>query len=206
MSSDLRGQTIAIYDEQAEGLAQKYGAMPPRVHDIELMLQLAGNPEHPHVLEIGCAAGRDAAEIVKRAEWYMGIDTSARFIEMAREHVPDGSFEVADATRFEYPRNLDAVFAAASLIHLSKAELSTLYKKLSAALRNGGVIYQSLKFSPEYRSEVFTDKFGPRQYYFYNLDLIKELAGPGFEVAHTRHETREGLNHASWIEVALRKR
>jgi SAM-dependent methyltransferase len=203
--SELRAQTIALYDEQAEGLAGKYASMPPRVHDIELMLQLAGNPEHPRVLEIGCAAGRDAAEMAKRANWYLGIDTSPKFIDMARQDVPDGTFEVADAIKFNYPDNLDAVFAAASLIHLSKDELKTLYRKLHAALRVGGIVYQSLKYSPEYRSEVFADKFGPRQYYFYNLELIKELAGPDFEVAHTRQETREGLNHASWIEIALRK-
>jgi SAM-dependent methyltransferase len=203
--SELRAQTIALYDNQAAGLSEKYGSMPSRVSDIELMLELAGNPEHARVLEIGCAAGRDAAEIVKRVDWYLGIDTSAGFVEMARQHVPDGTFEVADAADFKYPNDLDAVFAAASLIHLNKDELKNLYKKLSVALRAGGVIYQSLKYSPEYRSEVFADEFGPRQYYFYNLGLVKELASPAYEVAHTRQETREGLNHTSWIEIALRR-
>lgn len=202
---DMRQRTAEIYNEQAEGLSKKYGSMAPRVHDIELILELAGNPKHARVVEIGCANGRDAAEIVSRVDWYQGIDIAEEFIKRARQHVPQARFEAADAVEFEYPGELDAVIAFASFIHLDKSELRSLYKKLYKALRPGGVIYQSLKYSPEYRHEVFEDTFGPRLYYFYNLDLIQELAGPGFEVVHTRRETREGLNHASWIEIALRK-
>lgn len=204
--TDLRQQTIDIYNNQAEGLAKKYRSMPPRVKDIALALELAGKPEHARVLEIGCAAGRDAEEIVQKADWYMGIDVAEELIKLARRRLPEATFLVADAAHFEYPDNLDVVIAFASLIHLDESELKTLYKKMAAALRQGGVLYQSLKYSPEYHSEVFTDEFGPRQYYFYNLDLIKELAGPGFEVAHTRQETMKALNHADWIEIALRKR
>lgn len=202
---DPRQQTIDIYNQQARGLSEKYRAMPPRVNDIELALGLAGNPERPRILEIGCADGRDAEAMIDRAEWYLGIDVAEELIKMARQKVPQGDFQVADAVDFDYPDNLDIVMAFASLIHLDRDELNKLYEKLHRSLRQGGVIYQSLKYSPEYRSEVKADQFGPRQYFFYNPDIIQALAGDGFEIAHTRRETMEGLNHAAWVEVALRK-
>ena len=53
--------------------------------------------------------------------------------------------------------------------------------------------------------EAHQDKFGVRQYYFYNLGLITELAGKSFEVAHMRREVRPNANHEAWIEIILRK-
>ena len=202
---NLRQQTIDVYNQQARGLSEKYRAMPPRVKDIELALSLAGNPKQSRILEIGCADGRDAKTMIDRASWYLGIDVAEELIKIARQNVSHGNFQVADAVDFHYPDNLDLVIAFASFIHLDRVELSTIYKKLRRSLRKGGVIYQSLKYSPEYRSEVKADKFGPRQYFFYNPDIIQALAGDGFEIAHTRREIRKGLNHSDWVEVALRK-
>src|SRR6185312_7570824 len=174
---NLRQQTVDVYNDKAQDMAEKFRAIPPRVKDIELALRLAGNPKKPRILEIGCGDGRDAKEIFARAGWFLGIDISEELIKLARLHEPRASFEVADAVEFDYPHNLDAVFAFASFLHLNKAEVKIIFDKLTQAMKSGGVIYLSLKYAPHYKSEVNTDKFGTRQYYFYNPELIKKLAG-----------------------------
>jgi predicted TPR repeat methyltransferase len=84
--TDYRQQTIDIYNQNAAAMAEKFRAIPPRVTDIDLAFELAGNPEHANVVEIGCGDGRDAKEITRRAGTYLGIDISEGLIKLAREH------------------------------------------------------------------------------------------------------------------------
>jgi SAM-dependent methyltransferase len=203
--SDLRQQTIDIYNQNAVEMAEKFRAIPPRVADIDLAFQLAGNPKNARVLEIGCGDGRDAKEIVRRAEFYLGIDISEELIKLAREHIPGAQFAVADAPLYEYPEDVDVVFAFASFLHFTKEETRAVFNKLKKSLRKGGTIYLSLKWAPEYKVEAHEDRFGVRQYFFYSQELIEQLAGPKFELAHTRRETRENANHAEWLELVLKR-
>jgi SAM-dependent methyltransferase len=201
----LRQQTIDIYNQHAQAMAEKFRTIPPRTADIELAFDLAGNPKNAKVLEIGCGDGRDAKEIVKRAGSFVGIDISEELIKLAREHVPDARFELADAPLYDYPENLDIVFAFASFLHFTKDETQQVLNKLKQSLRKGGVVYLSLKWAPEYKVETREDRFGMRQYYFYNEELIKDLAGPEFEIVHSRRETRDNANHAEWLELVLKR-
>jgi trans-aconitate methyltransferase len=203
--NDFRQQTIDVYNQNAEAMAEKFRAIPPRAGDVALAFQLAGNPEHAKVVEIGCGDGRDAREIAKKAGSYLGLDISSELIKLAQKFVPEGKFEVADAPLYDYPDNIDIVFAFASFLHLTKEETRTVFEKLSVALRAGGVIYLSLKWAPEYKVEAREDRFGTRQYYFYNQELIEELAGSAFETVHSRRETLENANHVDWVELVLKK-
>lgn len=154
-------------------------------------------------MEIGCGDGRDAKEIVKRADWYLGFDISVKLIKLAREHVSEAEFVVADAAKFDYPQDLDIIFAFASLLHLDKEETRTVLRKAHDALKPGGIFYISLKYRPEYQKEIKKDRFGERLFYFYNPELISELAGNGYEMVKTWNET---IGHTEWFELALRRK
>ena len=87
--------------------------MARRVSDIDETFNLFSK-SNPSVLEIGCGNGRDAAEICKRTNKYLGLDIAEKFIEIARQKVPQGRFEIADVETYDFPQNLDIVFAFAS--------------------------------------------------------------------------------------------
>lgn len=58
----------------------------------------------PHgglVLDLGCGAGRVAAEIGRRAR-VVGVDISIAQTRLARERVPTGAFLVADMAKLEF--------------------------------------------------------------------------------------------------------
>lgn len=201
--TDLRQQTIDTYDKSAKALADYFRGIGSRTDDIEEAFELADNPSHARVIEIGCGDGRDAKEIVKRAGWYLGFDISKELIKLAKEYVPEGEFEVADAATFDFPKNLDLVFAFASLLHLNRDEVKGVLARVHASLKPGGVFYISLKYRPQYMQEVKEDEYGMRLFYFYNADVITELAGNGYEVVKMRREIH---GHTEWFEIALRKR
>jgi SAM-dependent methyltransferase len=205
VTDDWRKVTVDTYNKSAKELAEYFRGIGPRTDDINKAFELAGNPYEPKVLEIGCGDGRDAREIVAHTPNYVGFDISEELIKLARQHVPDGKFEVADALSYPYPENtLDVVFAFASLLHLDKAEVATVLQKVHAALRPGGILFISLKLAPKYKEELKEDKYGTRMFYFYNPTIISRLAAGNYEVIDQGGGFIT-VGNTQWFEVALKK-
>jgi SAM-dependent methyltransferase len=199
--TDIRQQTIDTYNESAQQLADYFSGIGPRTGDIDKAFELTGNTKG-RVFEIGCGDGRDAAEIIKKADWYQGLDVSRELLRIAQARLPKTSFIEADAATFDYPKNLDIVFAFASLLHLDKDEVTDVLRRIHNSLNPGGIFYISLKYRDTYQSEIKTDKFGTRLFYFYNPQSIKKLANNLYE---TVYENRDLKGQTEWFQVALRK-
>jgi SAM-dependent methyltransferase len=201
--SELRQKTIDTYNRSARELAEYFRGIGPRAKYVDLALEFAGNPDNPRIVEIGCGDGRDSSYITQKAGWYMGFDVSEEFIKLARNDFPNTHFEVADAVHFEYPDNLDVVFAFASILHLSPTEVKSTLEKVATALRPGGVFYISSKHADAYREEIKNDKFGTRLFHLYNPENIAELAGDDYEILE---HWQEIIGKTTWFEMALQKR
>ena len=165
-------------------------------------LKLARNSKDVKAVEIGCGDGRDAAEIVKRVSWYEGYDPSEGLLAIARKRLPDTSFVKANALSYDYPENLDVVYAFASLLHVNKSDMRTALSKVAAALRKDGILYISLKERSSYEEESKEDQYGKRMFYYYNPEIIKELAGNMLTAVHEAHQT---IGHTDWFTLALIK-
>jgi len=197
---EKKTQTVETYNKNAKELARKFDQIGVRVSDVEEIFALV-NKENPNVLELGCGNGRDAQEIVKRTDAYCGVDISEELIKLAKEKVPEARFELGDVSAYELPKDLDIVFAFASLIHITKEEFKELLKRLYNALNKGGVTRISLKYSSEYKEVTQNDEFGTRTCYLYSEGDIKEIADK-FEVL--KSEIIESKD-VKWLEVILKK-
>lgn len=199
---ELRQTTIETYNQKARELSEYFRGIGSREDNIDYVLDLLGNPTEPRIIEIGCGDGRDAGEIVKRTPNYLGFDISTKLIDIAKQTVPGGNFVVADAADFEFPDNIDAIFAFASLLHLDQDEIREIMEKAHKVLKPSGIFYISTKHAPEYSVQLVKDRFGERLFYFYNDNHLIELAGEGFEVVASEVETK---GNTDWVEMALRK-
>jgi SAM-dependent methyltransferase len=64
------------------------------------------------VLDVGCGPGRHARALAERGISVHGIDISDRFIELARQHAPDGAtFERLDARHLPFAAEFDAAIS-----------------------------------------------------------------------------------------------
>lgn len=201
--SSLRDATISTYDNAAEKLVKHYEGIGPREGDVILAFALAGNPENAHVLEIGCGYGREARKILEHTDFYTGIDASEKLLELARQRVPQGNFELADAVSYDYPEEAyDIVFAFASLRHMDQTETETILRQVYHSLKPGGIFYISLQYADSYRETIKDDEFGVRLLYLYNPSLIQKLAGPVYKNVYESRDTIEGRD---WFEIVLKK-
>lgn len=201
--STLKQETIDTYDQSAEALAEYFVGIGARTQDIQLGIDFLGNKENIHAVELGCGDGRDAAEIVQRVVKYNGMDISEGMLRVARRRLPDIDFMQADVANYVFPKDIDIVYAFASLLHSPKEEVQDVLSRAHQALRPGGIFYISLKHKSEYGSGVKTDQYGKRLFYFYNPNIITELAGDGYENVHQAYQT---LNGTDWFTTALKKR
>lgn len=202
MDEKLRTMTVETYDRSARALAEYFRGIGPRTKYIDYALELAGASDSARVFEIGCGDGRDAKDIIQKSAWYHGIDISKGLLQLANEHVPEGLFEQADMVEYNYPEDIDVVFAFASVLHLPMDEFQKVIGKVHGALKPGGIFYISLKWKPEYAEEIKEDAYGSRAFYFYNEALIERLAEAKFTIADT---WREVIGKTDWLEIALRK-
>lgn len=193
-------QTTNTYNTRANELAKKFDSLGARVSDIDEALSLI-KKSNPKVLEIGCGNGRDALEILKRTDDYVGIDISSKLIELAKEKNPAGTFIVADIEDYSFPTELDAIFAFASLIHVPKESLQNVFHRALVALKQGGVFRISMKYADMYKETIKEDAFGTRTFYLYSKGDIAELAH-AFTIVKSDLNDRQGQ---MFLEILLRK-
>ena len=193
-------QTVRTYDKSAKEFAKKFDIIGARIPDIEKAFALI-NKKNPKVFEIGCGNGRDAKEIIKKTNVYLGIDISKEFVKLAKEKVPQANFRIGDVSTFEFPKNLDIVFSFASLLHTPKDEFRIILNKIHNSLNRDGIVYISLKHSYKYKEVIQEDEFGIRTFYYYSQEDIKELA-KNFIIL--KCQILEG-NKVKWLEIILKK-
>jgi len=197
-------ETLDTYNRSAKELSKFYSSNKPRIKEIELALELAGkNDGSGRALEIGCGDGRDAVEIIKRTETYVGIDYSVGLIGLAKELLPTADFRVVDMQNYDYPAHaFDVIFAFDSILHLDKESVKQLFSDASRSLKIGGIFFIKTKYAKGYKKVWKEDKHGKRLFFFYTPKLLQELAKPHFEIAVSEVKL---INKAQWVEIALRK-
>lgn len=137
---------------EAEGWsaqAGSYDRLMGRVTDrvAEELLDLAAVGAGDRVLDVATGTGAVAAAAAARGATVTGVDISEEMLVLARERVPDGRFQVADAEELALGEEFDAVVAGFLLNHLPHPERAA--DAWATALAPGGRLALSLWDRPE---------------------------------------------------------
>lgn len=112
-----------------------------------------------HILDCGCGSGRDSKHFLENGFKVTAIDGSEELCKKASELT---GLEVKHMyfQDLNFDNDFDGVWACASLLHVEKDRLPDVLKKITRALKGGGVLYASFKygdFSGERNGRFFTD-------------------------------------------------
>lgn len=106
---------------------------------------MASLPDRPAVLDLGCGAGVPYTALLAERGDVVGVDISARQLDLARSRVPDARFVKADMVAVDFPAAaFDAVTACYSIAHLPRERHAELFRRIARWLRPGGHLLASL--------------------------------------------------------------
>ncbi len=139
---EITSGTLDHYDRSADAFREG-----TRDHDVSqnvaaLIDHIEGTPPLA-ILDFGCGPGRDLQTFTRLGHVAVGLDGSARFVEMARAQ---SGCEVwhQDFVALDLPAGkFDGIFANASLFHVPSGELPRVLRELRAALKPRGVLFSS---------------------------------------------------------------
>lgn len=138
----ISAQTLEHYDARAAEFWEG-----TRDHDvrqnIEALLRHIHRAPPLRILDFGCGPGRDLAAFRALGHEPIGLEGSARFAAMAREHSGCEVWQ-QDFLALALPaRRFDGIFANASLFHVPRQALPRVLRELNATLDDDGVLFAS---------------------------------------------------------------
>ena len=118
-----------------------------RDHDvsqnIDALLQSLTGKSPFRILDFGCGPGRDLKTFRDLGHDAIGLEGSARFVEMARGYSGCEVWQ-QDFLALDLPAEyFDGIFANASLFHVPSQELPHVLRQLYVTLKPNGVLFSS---------------------------------------------------------------
>lgn len=191
--------TLDFYNSQAELYCSQTVACNMDEFYQDFLVEL---PKGSSILDFGCGSGRDAKKFHELGYNVEPVDGSKSLCEYAKKYtklpVKQMLFEELDADE-----KYDGIWACCSVMHVEKESFPKILRKMSRALKPGGVMYISFKVGLDHIV---------REGKYYNLmtkqEMLKLLENfPELELyAHSESAPRSGRpGQETWGNFYLKK-
>lgn len=102
------------------------------------------------ILDLGCGSGRDSRYFLSKGYDVVSVDGSKGMCRLAEKYIGRDVRNITFA-ELDYNNEFDAVWASASLLHISKNNLPEILRKIYCALMSHVIIYSSWEYGGEDR-------------------------------------------------------
>lgn len=122
-------RSVEAYSAQADAYEAAYDSKYA-----DIVARFASSLPTPSlILDAGCGPGRDLARFAEHGHIARGLDLNPEFVAKASAHAPTTLCDLRQAAD-RYPSGMfDAIWAAASLMHLSEAETVNVLSQFASA-------------------------------------------------------------------------
>ena len=164
---------------------------------------IAKLPEVGYILDFGCGSGRDTKYFLDKNFKVDAIDGSIELCKIASEYT---KIKVCHMyfNELTIVNKYDGIWACSSILHLSLDDLVDVFKRMSKALKDKGIIYTSFKygdFSGERNGRYFTDM---TENSF--AKLIANVENLTVEEQWITADVRPQRGNEKWLNLILRKK
>ena len=152
--------------------------VPPHLEKWMAHLQI-----HSQVLDLGCGPGQDSRHLRRQGFRVVGLDLTYAFLQAARKRSPKLPMVQADMTNLPFQSTtFDAIWAAASCIHLPKSNLKQVLGQLHRLTRPKGILGATMMHGKG--SGFLTEEWIPGRYLckWLKPDLRQLIQQAGWEV------------------------
>lgn len=159
------------------------------------------NKSKIHILDAGCGSGRDAKVFLDAGYQVTALDASRQICEEAKKLIKQEVYCIK-FEELQFQDEFDGIWACASLLHISFAEIRGVLKRLRNALREDGILYASFKYGEGIRMDK------DRLFFNYEETTLNNLmVNNGFliEDIFLTQDVRESRKGEQWINVLAKK-
>ncbi len=157
-------------------------------------------PIDAQVLDAGCGAGIPISQILSEHFQVTGVDFSEAQIELAKSHVPKGTFVCQDMTKLDFPdETFDGICSYYAIIHIPREEHQTLLANFYRMLKPSGVALLCLG-AEHLVDDIDENYLGTRMYWSHYdtetyLRILKECNFSILWSSRVADESCEGAGH-----------
>lgn len=160
-------------------------------------------PAKGYILDFGCGSGRDTKYFLAKDFNVDAIDGSIELCKIASEYT---NIKVCHMyfNELSIVNKYDGIWACSSILHLSLDDLVDVFKRMSKALKDEGIIYTSFKygdFSGERNGRFFTDMTEDSF-----AKLIANVDNLKVEEQWITADVRPQRGNEKWLNLILRKK
>lgn len=160
-------------------------------------------PAKGYILDFGCGSGRDTKYFLAKDFKVDAIDGSIELCKIASEYT---NIKVRHMyfNELSIVNKYDSIWACSSILHLSLDDLVDVFKRMSKALKDEGIIYTSFKygdFSGERNGRYFTDMTEDSF-----AKLIANVENLKVEEQWITADVRPQRGNEKWLNLILRKK
>lgn len=160
-------------------------------------------PAKGYILDFGCGSGRDTKYFLAKDFNVDAIDGSIELCKIASEYT---NIKVNHMyfNELSIVNKYDGIWACSSILHLSLDDLVDVFKRMSKALKDEGIIYTSFKygdFSGERNGRFFTDMTEDSF-----AKLIANVENLKAEEQWITADVRPQRGNEKWLNLILRKK
>ncbi len=190
--------TKKVYEKTAE----HYDSIRRDVSEMKYLTDFfIKNVKGNEILDMGCAAGRDAKYFHDEGLDVTGIDFTKKFIQMSRLKAPKARFIQMDIRDLKFKDDkFDGIWCCAALLHIRKKQDKKTLKGFRRILRNNGLLYISVKKGTGEKMVMKEEYLGNEKFFaFYDKEEFEELVKKsGFKIMNSFVEERKDN---VWINV-----
>ena len=210
-SPDPVVSTIAAYDAGAAAYASRSRDRSHLGHLHDRFASFLGS--RALVLDLGCGAGHDAADLAERGLRVVACDPTRGLLRQAAAHpIVAATLVCGDARNLPFAsESFSGVWACASLLHLPKLQINGALTETRRVLKPSGLLFTSMQQGETdgFVTDGEADSLPGRFYVYYMEDEWRTLIeSAGFDMIDQRIGTSmQGLNAGAtgWIETFARR-
>lgn len=205
-SDEMEGGVIDIVRSGYDQAAERYAASRDQFQNVAHLERFKKVlPSPATVLDVGCGSGIPVAKyLVERGYDVIGIDFAPKQVDLARELVPGGSFEVRNMLELkagEY--HVDGLVSFYAVFHTPRQTHAELLRRFASFVRPGGALL--ITMGAEEWEGTETDWHGVEMFWsHFGADTNKRLVDEaGFEIQSAEIAGSGGEAHQ--VITAIRK-
>lgn len=196
----MLNKTINYYDTNAKEFVEGTLNVDFKVTQDKFINKL---PAKGYILDFGCGSGRDTKYFLAKDFNVEAIDGSIELCKIASEYT---NIKVRHMyfNELSIVNKYDGIWACSSILHLSLDDLVDVFKRMSKALKDEGIIYTSFKygdFSGERNGRFFTDMTEDSF-----TKLIANVDNLKVEEQWITADVRPQRGNEKWLNLILRKK